>query len=161
MFEFVLKSSFQKGAPCSFGAIFLAVITFFYMLNQTAHHLTQLPAVATFEHFGGAILGGAKALLFACLALILLALVKVESIATAVTQKSFFGPLAISSVPGAYKFVQRVYPRVDSLPAQEVIEKLPAVRRRTELEFAPAAPPTPSAPATGRTSAKNSLRGAS
>ena len=120
---------------CSFTAIFLAVLIFFYMLNKTVHQMMELPGIAVLEHGGGAILGGAKSLLFAFLALILLALVRVERIANAVTQDSFFGPLAISAVPGAYKFASRVYPQVQSLPADEVIQKLPAVRARTELDF--------------------------
>jgi len=119
----------------SFAGIFLAVLLFFYMVNQTVHRATQLPAIAALDKAGGTIIGGAKALLLACVALILLALVRVEAISNAVSQNSFFGPLAISAVPGAYKFAVRVYPRVQSLPATEVIEKLPAVRQRTELDF--------------------------
>lgn len=119
----------------AFAGILLAVLLFFYMVNQTVHRATQLPAIAALDKAGGTIIGGAKALLFACVALILLALVRVEAISNAVSQNSFFGPLAISAVPGAYKFAVRVYPRVQSLPAAEVIEKLPAVRQRTELDF--------------------------
>lgn len=127
----------------SFAGIFLAVLIFFYMLNQTVHHMMEIPGIAMLERTGGAILGGAKALLFAFLVLIMLALVKVEAIAHAVTENSFFGPLAIAAVPGAYKFVARVYPRVQSLPADEVIEKLPAVRQRTEIDFTAGAKPAP------------------
>lgn len=119
----------------SFSGIFLAALLFFYMVNQTVHRVTQLPAVAALDKAGGTILGGAKALLFACVALILLALVRVEAISSAVSKNSFFGPLAISAVPGAYKFAVRVYPGVQSLPAAEVIKKLPAVTQRTELDF--------------------------
>lgn len=119
----------------SFAGIFLAVLLFFYMVNQTVHRATRLPAIAALDKAAGTIIGGAKALLFACVALILLALVRVEAISNAVSQNSFFGPLAISAVPGAYSVAVRVYPRVQSLPAAEVIEKLPAVRQRTELDF--------------------------
>lgn len=120
---------------CAFAAIFLAVLFFFYMLNQTVHRMTQLPPLAAVERAGGAVLGGAKALLLAGAVVILLALVKVQAISSAVSEKSFFGPLAISAVPGVYKFAVRVYPSVQSLPAEEVIEKLPAVRARTELDY--------------------------
>lgn len=119
----------------SFAGIFLAVSFFFYMISQTAHRATQLPAIAAFDKLGGAIIGGAKAFLFACVALILLALVRVDVISNAVSQNSFCGPLAISAVPGAYRLAVRVYPKVQSLPAAEVIRKLPAVRKRTEPDF--------------------------
>jgi uncharacterized membrane protein required for colicin V production len=128
---------------CSFTGIFLAVLIFFYMLNRTVHQMMEIPGIAFLEHGGGAILGGAKSLLFAFLALILLALVRVDRIANAVTQDSFFGPLAISAVPGAYKFASRVYPSVQSLPAEEVMQKLPGVRERTEFDFFGAAQKTP------------------
>ncbi|MEJ2744526.1 MAG: CvpA family protein [bacterium] len=119
----------------SFAGIFLAVSLFFYMIGQTAQRATQLPAIAAFDKLGGAIIGGAKAFLFACVALILLALVRVDAISNAVSQNSFCGALAISAVPGAYKLAVRVCPQVQSLPATEVIQKLPAVRQRTELDF--------------------------
>jgi len=124
----------------SFAGIFLAVLLFFYMVNQTVHRVTQLPAIAALDKAGGTILGGAKALLFACVALILLALVRVEAVSSAVSQNSFFGQLAIYHVPGAYEFVVGVYPGVQSLPGaevikNEVIKKLPAVKQRTELDF--------------------------
>ncbi len=119
----------------SFAGIFLAVSFFFYMISQTAHRATQLPAIAAFDKLGGTIIGGAKAFLFACVALILLALVRVDAISNAVSQNSFCGVLAISAVPGAYRLAVRVYPQVQSLPATEVIKKLPAVRQRTELDL--------------------------
>ncbi len=119
----------------SFAGIFIAVLLFSYMVNQTVHHATQLPAIAAVDKAGGIIIGGAKGLLLACVALILLALVRVDAISNAVSQNSFFGPLAISAVPGAYKFAVRMYPRVQSLPATEMIKKLPAVRQRTEPDF--------------------------
>jgi len=127
----------------SFGGIFLAVIVFFYMLNQTVHHMMEIPGIAVIEHAGGAVLGGAKALLFAFLMLILLALVRVESISNIVTERSFSGPLAISAVPGAYKFVARMYPSVQTPQAEEVIQKLPGVKERTELDFFAGAQKTP------------------
>lgn len=119
----------------SFAGIFLAVSFFFYMISQTAQRAMQLPAIAAFDKLGGTIIGGAKAFIFACVALILLALVRVDAISNAVSRNSFCGPLAISAVPGAYRLAARVYPQVQSLPATEVIRKLPAVKQRTELDF--------------------------
>ncbi|MEI6633372.1 MAG: CvpA family protein [Chlamydiota bacterium] len=113
---------------CGFSAVFLCVLALFYMLNQTLHHLARLPGVAALEKTGGAVLGGAKAFLFACAVLILLALVKVERISNAVSQDSFFGQMAISAVPGAYRLAVRVYPPAQALPAGDVIKELPAVR---------------------------------
>ncbi len=113
---------------CGFAAIFLAVLVFFYMLNQTLRHLARLPGIAALEKTGGAVLGGAKAFLFACAALILLALVKVERISNAVSRNSFFGQMAISAVPGAYRLAVRVYPPAQALPADEVIRQLPVVK---------------------------------
>jgi membrane protein required for colicin V production len=121
----------------SFAGIFIAVALFFYMVGQTARRAVQLPAIAAFDKLGGAIIGGAKAFLVACVALILLALVRVDAISNAVSQNSFCGPLAISAVPGAYRLAARVYPPVQSLPAREVIQKLPGVRQRTEMDFGP------------------------
>jgi hypothetical protein len=44
-----------------------------------------------------------------------------------VSRNSFSGPLAISAVPGAYRLAVKVYPKVQSLPAEEIIEQLPPV----------------------------------
>lgn len=115
---------------CSFAGISLAVIFFFYAANRMVQRMMDLPLVAAVEKGGGAILGGAKALLFACIALIVLALVKVEAISNAVSRDSYFGSLAISSVPGAYKLAVKVYPDAKKIPAEEVIEKLPDVKPR-------------------------------
>ena len=111
-----------------FLAVFLAVFAFFYMLNQAVRHLARIPVISTVEKLGGAALGGAKAFLFACAALILLALVKVDRISNAVSRNSFFGPLAISAVPGAYRLAVHVYPPARELPADDVIEQLPSVK---------------------------------
>lgn len=119
---------------CGFSAIFLGVLAFFYMLNQTVRHLAQLPVIGALEKTGGAVLGGAKAFLFACAVLILLALVKVDRISNAVSRNSFFGPLAISGVPGAYKLAVRVYPPAKGIPADDVIENLPAVQMNVSSE---------------------------
>lgn len=119
----------------SFGTISLAVIVFFYLLNRMMQHLMELPLVAAMERGGGAVFGGLKALLFAFVVLIVLALVKVEAVSNAVSRDSFFGALAISSVPGAYRIVTRVYPEAESSSAEKVLEKLPAVKQRTELNF--------------------------
>lgn len=120
---------------CGFSAVFFAVLAFFYMLNQTVRHLTQLPIISAVEKAGGAALGGAKAFLFACAVLILLALVKVERISNAVSRNSFFGPLAISAVPGVYRLAIRVYPLAKELPADDVIENLPTVKVNVAPEF--------------------------
>jgi uncharacterized membrane protein required for colicin V production len=119
---------------CGFSAIFLCVLAFFYMLNQTLHHLSQLPGVAALEKTGGAVLGGAKAFLFACAVLILLALVKVERISNAVSRNSFFGPMAISRLPDAYKLAVRVYPPAKGIHADDVFENLPAVQMNVAPE---------------------------
>jgi len=43
-------------------------------------------------------------------------------------ENSFFGPLAISAVPGAYRLAVHVYPPARELPADDVIEQLPSVK---------------------------------
>ncbi|HIE47280.1 TPA: CvpA family protein [Candidatus Bipolaricaulota bacterium] len=123
------KSTLDHSAAIAsaFAAIFLGVLVFFYLVNRVVRQMAELPLIAAVERAGGALLGGMKTLLFACVVLILLALVRVEAISNAVSRDSFFGALAISSVPGAYRLAVRVYPEVKRLPAEEVIEKLPTV----------------------------------
>ena len=119
----------------AFTGIFLVVIFFFYMINQTARGMMQLPVVAALEKAGGALLGGAQAFLFASALLVLLALVNVESISTAVSRDSFFGPIAITTIPRAYHLAVRVSPEVQSPPVEEAIKKLPGVSARTDMDF--------------------------
>ncbi len=119
----------------SFGAISIVVIAFFYILSRVVQLLMQLPVLSALEKTGGIIFGGLKVLLLCFVVLIILALVKVEAISNAVSQKSYFGSIAIASVPGVYKFVARVYPDIESTSAKETVEKLPAVKQRTELDF--------------------------
>jgi membrane protein required for colicin V production len=119
----------------SFIGIFLVVIMFFYMANRMMRHLMQLPLVAVLEKGGGAVFGGLKSFIIALVVLIVLALVKIDWISNAVSSESYFGSLAIRSVPGAYNFVVKIYPDFKSESAEQAIEKLPAVRSRTEFDF--------------------------
>ncbi|MDD5556164.1 MAG: CvpA family protein [bacterium] len=146
-----LKVSERAAIGLAGAGIFLAVIVFFYMLNQTVHRMMTLPAIAAIERGGGAVLGGAKALLFSFAVLVMLALVKVEAISEAVSTRSFFGPLAIRLAPEAYRFAVRVYPEAQSSPAEEAIEKLPPVGAPPRAEGGTtAAGPTPPAQREGR-----------
>ena len=121
----------------SFAGIALAVIIFFYLVNRMVRSMMELPIIAAIERAGGAILGGVKTLLFVCAFLIILALVRIEAISNAVSRDSLFGSYAIAAVPGVYRLVVRVYPEAKSLPAEEVIDKLPAVQaeRSGEPDF--------------------------
>jgi membrane protein required for colicin V production len=126
---------YRIAIACSFAGIFFVVMAVFYLVNRMARRLTELPVIATVERIGGALLGGAKAFLFACIVLIILALLKVDFIVDAISTRSYFGALAISSVPGIYQFAVRVYPPAQSERAEEVIEKLPPVERAPGLNM--------------------------
>lgn len=125
--RFALSEAVSSG--CAFVLVFLIVIAVFYILSRVVRHLMELPLIATLERLGGAFLGGCKALLCAAVIMVLLALVKVDSIAGAVRHRSLFGSYAISAAPGVYRFVVRVFPAARS---EEVTRALTSLSEEKE-----------------------------